>query len=334
MRWIIITSCLVCASGCGPAPFPPAGSYSEVTVIADGGLAGEWATTLVAVLSRRENYFVGTEPRFQVDVISAERVRDPLQTKTVLLCGVIDSGTAVGQRIVDALDDETAARARSGEVNIVRLDDHVLEGQLTVIVTAPTAERLREVLRVRGPGLATLVEESCRERLRANLLRDARPDVSDGWERRFGFRLEVPSLYEPYRDGTGEGGVELHRESPPRVLGVFWTDWPEPPSLEQEGDLFALRATLVAARYDGDQMDRDRTRFDTTTLGDYPAVRMSGYWYNERYSAAGGFYETYFVWNAKRKQLWIVDLLVYAPGREKTSLVRELRAVAETFRYR
>jgi len=334
MRSFIITSCLLCcAIGCGPAPLPPAGSYSEVTILADGGPAGEWATALAAVLSPRENYFVATEPLFHVSAISAENARDPLPAKTVVLCGVIDAATTVGERITGTLDGETAARVRRGEVSIIRLDDHALQGQLTVIVTAPTDARLREVLRTDGNALVSVIEESCRERLRANLLRDARPDLSDAWERRYGFRLEVPSLYEPYREATGGRGVELHRESPPRVLGVFWTDWVQPPSLEGADDLFAARAALVAARYDGDQMDRERTRFETARLADYPAIRMSGYWYNERYSTAGGFFETYFVWDAGRKQLWIVDLLVYAPGREKTPLVRELRAIAETFRY-
>ena len=39
------------------------------------------------------------------------------------------------------------------------------------------------------------------------------------------------------------------------------------------------------------------------------------------------------MWDRPAQKLWAVDLLVYAPGREKTTLVRELRAVAETFRY-
>jgi hypothetical protein len=79
-------------------------------------------------------------------------------------------------------------------------------------------------------------------------------------------------------------------------------------------------------------MDSTRVAFSLDRLGDLPAVRMEGYWSNSK-SLAGGYYKTYFVFEEVERLLWVVDLLVYAPGLPKHPHFRELLAIAETFRY-
>jgi hypothetical protein len=329
---ILVAAAVVMVNGCAPAPLPPAGSYSDVVVVADGGEDGEWGPALRALLEREQDYFVASEPLFRVSVLEGERVDETPAVKNVVVCGVSDSTTPVGRRIRDIIGAENTRRVQRGGLYMIRRDDHPVYGQLTLVVTAASATALRAFLRARGDEVSDAIEASCRERLRRNLLRERRDDVAEACARRWGFRLEVPSVYEPVGGPGALDGVELHRPGPPRVLGVFWRDQPAAPAPDAEDDLYRLRAAYVFDRYDGDRMDRSRTRFEPARLDGYTAVRMSGYWFNERHSPAGGFYETYFVWDEKRRRLWAVDLLVYAPGREKTSMLRELRAVAGTFR--
>jgi hypothetical protein len=78
-------------------------------------------------------------------------------------------------------------------------------------------------------------------------------------------------------------------------------------------------------------MDRDRVKFEPVRLGRYDCIRMSGYWYNDE-EVIGGYFETYFIFDDRAELLWSVDLLVLAPGKPKHPMVRELRALAETFR--
>ncbi len=324
---------LLAAAGCREVAFPPAGSYSEVELIADGGRTGEWASLLVPILTKEVDYFVTREPRFHVTGIEAEPPESPSTTKNVVLCGVLDGSTAVGGRISFLLGETGAARVMKGEANILLRENLPQPGQLTLIVTAPTEEALREVIAKRGEEIPDIIDADCRERLRKSLLQSRRTAMSERFRRHWGFFIDIPTLYTLYSESDNPPGVELHRESPPRVLGVFWKEWDHAPTLYNTDELFDFRAAYVYDRYDGDQMDRNRARYDYVRLGPYTALRMSGYWFNDRYSVAGGYFETYFVWNKDEKLLWAVDCLVYAPGREKTSLVRELHALAETFRY-
>ncbi|HEU4366074.1 MAG TPA: DUF4837 family protein [Candidatus Krumholzibacteria bacterium] len=321
------------ASGCREIAFPPAGSYSEVDLVVDGGRNGEWAAILVPLIAVERDYFVSTEPAFNILSVSAEPAADPPTVKNIVLCGVLDGSTAVGGRIAHLLGQAGIDRVMAGEAAILKKENVPLPGQLTLIITAATGDALRDVLRERGEEIAEIIDASCRERLRRSLLQRRRAALSEELRRRWGFFIEVPTVYTLYDQSESPPGVEIHRESPPRVLGVFWKEWDHAPSLYSTDELFDFRADYVRRQYDGDRMERDRARYAYVRLGDYTAVRMSGYWYNEEYSMAGGYYETFFVWDKEAKLLWAVDGLVYAPGREKTSLVRELHALAETFRY-
>ena len=142
----------------------------------------------------------------------------------------------------------------------------------------------------------------------------------------------MPSLYRLFSDDSDPPGIELMREPPTRILGIFWEDWKKPLTSADTEALFELRSAYVWKRYDTDKMDRDRVDFEAARLGPYDAVKMAGYWYNDE-AVVGGYFETFFVFDEAEELLWAIDLLVYAPGRPKHPLFRELRALAETFRY-
>jgi len=336
VKHIVVTgtvALLLAAPGCREVAFPPAGSYSEIDLVVQDGRNGEWAGALLPILQVERDYFVTTEPGFRVVSVYADPPGDPPTVKNVVLCGVLDPSTSVGGRIAYLLGDAGVERVMRGEATILKKEDVPLPGQLTLIITAASGDALREVLRSRGEEIPEIIDASCRERLRRHLLQRRRAALTEELRRRWGFVIEIPSVYTLYDESENPPGVELHRESPPRVLGVFWTEWDHAPTLYNTDELFDFRADYVRQRYAGDRMERDHARFSYVRLGEYTAVRMSGYWYNEEFSVAGGYFETYFVWDKVAKLLWAVDCLVYAPGREKTSLVRELHALAETFRY-
>jgi hypothetical protein len=332
-RLIRVTPLILVLVGCREISFPPAGSYSEVDVVVDGGRTGELAQTLRPLIAVERDYFVSTEPAFIIQSVTESPGEELPTVKNIVLCGVLDGSTDVGARIAYLLGEAGVQRVEASGGAILKKENVPQSGQLTLIITAVTSDALYELLRTRGEEIVEVIDASCRERMRRGLLQRRRAAMSQEFRRHWGFFIEVPTVYTLYSEGEDPPGVELHRESPPRVLGVFWTEWDHAPTLYSTDELFDFRADYVRRRYGGDKMERDRARYAYVRLGEYTAVRMSGYWYNDEYSMAGGFYETYFIWDKEEKLLWAVDGLVYAPGREKTSLVRELHAIAETFRY-
>lgn len=324
--------CVVTAAGCRELAVPPAGSYSEVMLVTEDGDGGRWNDAVAALLTKEHEYVLERESAFRLTPVRAQELEDFPVVKNIVIVGVAAPSTDVGQRIISLIGADAYERVRNGEANILKKDNLPSPGQLTMIVTARDDRALETVIAERGEELPEVIERSCRERLRRHLLASPNTRIRDRLFRTYGFVIEVPLLYRLLSEELDPAGVELIREPPTRILGVFWKDWDEAPTLYDADALFELRGDYVYERYDTDKMERERVSFSYDRLGPYDAVKMAGYWYNDKV-IAGGYFETYFIYDEPDELLWAVDLLTYAPGRPKHPLVRELRALGETFRY-
>jgi hypothetical protein len=337
MRWgtLVCGTCLVpgvlLIAGCREIDIPPAGSYSEVVLVTEEGAQDPVVRYIQPYLSRTIDYIVEQDKEFEVTHVKASELAEVPSAKNILFCGVADPLTDVGQRIVSLLGESAYQKVLANKANIFKKEDVPAAGQLTVIVTGSSSEVLARVIEERGNEIAETIESSCRRRLREFLLRYEDKDLTRYLYQKYGFTIRVPTLYRLLSEGPSPQGIELLRDAPARLLGVFWVDWKETPTLADARALFDVRARYVWQRYNGDVMDSTRVRTSLARLGEYPAIKLEGYWSNSN-AVAGGFFETYFIHRDADDLLWAVDLLVYAPGLPKHPLFRELEALAETFR--
>ncbi|UCG50978.1 MAG: DUF4837 family protein [Candidatus Latescibacterota bacterium] len=323
---------LVFFAGCLELDIPPAGSYSNVLVVTEEGAQDPVARMLTPHLTRTIDYYIGEESPFNVEHVRAVDLVEVPATKNLLFCGVADPLTDIGRNIMSQLGEGAVEKVRSGQANIFKRENLPGPGQLTMIVTAKSRDDLAEVIAERSDELVEAIEESCRSRLRHYLLKHKNAEITRRLRETYGFAVEVPILYKLLSEKTNPPGVELLREGPARLLGVFWLDWDHEPTLADSATLYEAREQYVWERYDGDVMDSTRVDFSRTRLGKYSAVKMEGYCSNTR-ALAGGYYQSFFVYEERDRLLWVIDLLVFAPGLPKHPHFRELIALAETFRY-
>jgi hypothetical protein len=310
---------------------PPAGSYSEILLVTEEGQNGEWTQLLTPLIARELDYYTDIEDQFRITAIKASELDDFPAFKNIVLCGVLNSTTSVGQNIIDMIGNSGVEQVRQEGALLLKKQDQPVKNQFTLIITAVDRQSLVDLIEDRGQQLTEILEQGCRERLRRHLLKRRKQELSERLYRDYDFRVQIPTVYRLLSEDPQPPGVELIREPPTRILGVFWVDRKDPPTMGDEDELFAIRAGYVWERYDNDEMDRSRVVFEPARMGSYDSIRMSGYWYNDE-QVIGGYYETYFIHDERADMLWAVDLLVLAPGKLKHPLVRELRALAETFR--
>lgn len=334
VQWILLLGLVATLASCRELAIPPAGSYSDVLLVTEAGAGDRWARKIRPYIEVEHDYVTTQETGFTIQNIRAADLGEFPTVKTIVICGVMDSGTDVGLKIIDLIGPGGVQRVAHGKATILKKEDRPAPGQATVIVTAKSADALASVLAKRGGELERILEESCQRRLRRALMAHTSVSLERRLYRKYGFTMKIPYLYRLMSDEANgpTPGVELMRDAPVRDIGIFWSDWDKQPTLYDRDALFAFRAQHVWRRYDHDRMDPNRVRYTLTRFATYPAVRMAGYWYNQN-DVAGGYFETYLIWDKSSKLLWAVDLLVFAPARAKHPLVRELRAVAETFRY-
>lgn len=321
-------SCLVC--GCIETDIPPVGSYSDILLVTEEGARDPVVTVILPELAYPLDYYVSTDIQFNVQHVRSQDLDAVPAIKNLVICGVASPVSDVGRRISTMLGESGMARLRAGG-HIFKKDDLPGAGQMTMIVTGQSSEDVAQAIAEKGAEIRDTIEESCRKRIRGYLLKNNNAALTRRLQQQYGFVLQVPALYEVFSEESHPPGVELLRNGPSRSLGIFWLDWDKKPTINERQALFEARADYVYARYDGDVMDSTRVRFSLDHLGEYPAIRMEGYWSNSR-SVAGGYYKTYFIYRESDELLWAVDMLVYAPGLPKHPLFRELLAIAEAFR--
>lgn len=318
--------------GCREMAIPPLGSYSEVLLVTEDGTQSVFLPLILKHVDRKLDFYTSQEKQFEISTIRAEQLEDFPKMKTILLVGVLDQLTSIGQKIAVLIGEDGTRKVMNGTATILKRENMPAPGQMTLIVTADSEAHLEEVIEGRGDEIPELIEKSSRKRLRRYLLTREDKKLSQYLFRKYGFAIGIPTFYNLQDEASNPPGVELMREAPTRSLGIFWVDWKREPTLEDADALFNIRSKYVYARYDGDAMDSTRVTYSKAILGPYDSIEMQGYWYNTR-ATAGGCYKTFFIYEKSENLLWAVDLLVYAPGRDKYPLFRELLALAETFRY-
>jgi len=331
LKMLIALSLLAEVSCVKGSLIPPVGSYSDIVLVTDTGKRGGLNDYIIKELQHQLDYYSKMEIQFKLRMISADDLRDEPPTKNMVIFGVARQGE-IGRIIEGYIGTNAVRKVLEGKNHIFKKMNYPGPGQLTVIVTASSPENLRAVAVENGAIIRDIIEESNRERLRANLLLDENTALEDQLKAKYGFNVRVPSLYQLNQEKPDIPGMELVRKQPHRGLAVSWKQWTRGSlSAADSTALYGLREDLAWKMYDKDVMRRDLVFFHEGSLGPYTAVRMEGYWENSE-ELYGGPFICFFVQDPIRARIWIVDCLVYAPGFDKHTLLRELVSVAETFR--
>ena len=328
---VIVLAVVLVGSCSRRSSFPPVGSYSSVMIVTETGQLDKSTENLVRQIQHPVDYYTKEELQFKAKLVPAYLVEKEPPSKNMILFGLVRQGE-VGKLIEGFIGTASVRKVLEGKINVFKKLDYPYAGQLTIIVTAASSDRLSEVVSESGALIREIIEEANRDRLRNYLLEREKRELTEEIRAKYKFTLRIPFLYELNQERKDVPGIEFVRKAPHRGLTVSWRSWTSSTvSLADSSSLYDIRADLAWKMYDKDVMRRDLVSFTEDRLGDYRIVRMDGYWENSE-GIYGGPYSCFFLYDDILSRLWIVDTLVYGPGFDKHPLLRELRAVAETFR--
>jgi hypothetical protein len=320
------------AAGCSGRPtLPAAGSYSDVVLVAGSGAAPAAVAALRGALEAPVADLGGDEPLFRVTLLPETRLGRERFHKNLIVAAPIDAPGAAAALVRRLLPAGDADRLRREGARGFAFEAPFARWQRLVVLTAATPAGLDALLRDAGARLRGELEASAVVRLRDELL------VGPADERRaaalrsaHGFHLQTPESYAYVAPPGGwRDAVQLVRASPTRMLTVFWIDGVEAARAARPEFVLGLQRDALW-RLHADVLLADGARVAADRLGERPSLVLRGTWQN-RTDVAGGPLETHFVHDGAGR-LYGVQLQVFAPGRPKHPALRELRALAATFR--
>ncbi|MCB1161415.1 DUF4837 family protein [bacterium] len=313
---------------------PAVGPYSDVWIFTEQGTQTDLLRSFVESLSHPIEYVFEEENEFDVYVRDFEQFEHNRDRKNIVLYARVDRQGGMLSRVQRLLGKDILARVRREGQLVLYREDLFARDQDVYFLLADGAAGEEQLFTRMAPTLRDRMRDSTRERLRDYLL-NGRENKGGGKYllRRYAFTLRYPAEYRLLQERPDLGAIELHREDPSRVMGVFWQDWDGPaPTVADSTRLLAFRESVVDTLYHGDYLLPEANQFTAVEEAGRSALRLRGIWQNER-DMTGGPFVTYFFLDEHRHRLLALDLLLYAPGMAKHPFMRELEALATTFRY-
>ncbi len=311
--------------------FVPPGSYSTIVLVTESGEPGGINDHIIQALQHPVDYYSKLEIQFRLRMVSSYDFDKEPPTKNMVIYGIVREGRT-GQVIENFIGTKSVRKVLEGKNHVFQRMDYPVKGQLTVIVTASSPDRLRKVTEENGQLIRDIIEKANRERLRENLLLREKTETAADLKTKYGFTIRVPDEYKLNREWGDLPGVEIMRDYPHRGITISWLSWNSKSlTVADSTALYDFRSEVVYSIHDKEVMRPELVSWSMDEFGPYTAVRMDGYW-ESSIDLYGGPFICFFVHDRVRGKIWLIDCLVYAPGFNKHTLLREAVAVAETFR--
>ncbi len=313
------------APGCSKPMTLAVGPAGDISIITDLPADSPEVTELVEGLEV-EIVIIRPEVAFNVEVSDFEGFNIRRNWRNLVFLGSLDEGSKVSDTIEGLLGESERSELERGQRNLFLIRDKWAIGQLIAVLATPDRSSLLDAVKSSTKTLYNTFERVAVENTRRILLKkDLQRDTARYLERTYGWSMLVPEAFEVSEDA--ETKIVLFRTvDPSRMILVHWIDDYDKPLTAE--DALALRAKLAWNIYDEDVIEPDMTETEETTFLGRPAIKIVGVWQNEKH-INGGPFRTYCFLDGKR--LYLVDLLVYAPGMDKIPFLRELEAICRTF---
>jgi hypothetical protein len=273
------------------------------------------------------------EPEAPFDVELVETADDRTRyARTLIVVATLDGPADAARTARRLLGRSRCDSVRARGAGWFEFADVYARSQRAVVLIATRRHAVDSLCAARAADVRHRIEASTLERCRDDLLssptaqlhfRDLAPSA--------GFDLRVPASYVPQpacRDWPN--AVQFLRRAPTRMITVYWLDDVDGTRVHDAEFVTGLQRDVLW-RLHGDTLAADATSVEATRWGRFDALRLEGIWQN-RVEIGGGPLVTHFVHDPIRNRLYGIQCQLYAPGRSKRGWVRELLALASTFR--
>ncbi|MBD3237285.1 MAG: DUF4837 family protein [Candidatus Eisenbacteria bacterium] len=326
---MLLAALVLGLGGCTRSFVTAVGPNEDVSIFSDFP-QGDTRTDLVRdFLVRKRPAPVRPESYFDVDRGDSTVFRQRRDWRTLLILGDM-SGARGGARLCsEVLGEEARARLAGRPAGYAFASNVWADGQTVLFVHAPDTEALRALLSRDGPELiAELGDRIVRGLQRTLYVGGEQRQLADGIAERHGYRLRIPKDF--FVEEQVESRFVRLKKVPPDQGALFLFVYYQEQTHERLDPrlCMAIRDTLAAAYFAGDEIEPSRTTTRTIEFLGREALEIHGLYQNDDPPMGGPFKMFCF---HDRGRLYVIDLAVFNPPEAKTPDLRVLEAIARTF---
>jgi len=337
-KWIVLLfglsllAILIFSFGCQLKPIT-IGSNNKVLVLADSTLWGHIEQDVRNAVEK-EVYTPQLEKIFTIILREPGKFGDLKRFPHLLFIGTLNQkGTT--KDILEGMLDETARRKIEQDSSFIfRRRDAWSKGQLLVVLVSKDLETLKGHLQKDKDLIFKLFDDHANEIVMQQMYRlNEQKDIEKQLMQEHGWSVRVQHDFFVAIDSSEARFVWLRRMGPQREFFVYWEPVDDPSKLSKEW-MMQKRDSLSKVYFEGDYIFQDssiKVKSKTIDFNGRYAIQLDGVWQNEK-NIVGGPFRSFGFYNKSDGRLYLVDCSIVAPGERKWPYMRQVEAMARTFK--
>lgn len=270
------------------------------------------------------------------NLIPAEysRLKELLPYKNLIFAGDLGSADDVSVHMRSSLPQSHIQRVQQSGGDLFVAKNHNSRDQVILYLLGQDSQNLLRVTNLQSGNLFSILLQRYGQRLAYQAFRGK--VIDKGFWKNFPFTMQVPDTFRLYSNDAPARFLSLlyrsrmeNRGIPDKYISIYYEDM-QADSID--GDwLFNKRNEVWAAKFEGDQIFRDKIRMERFNFAGYQGWRLIGPWENHKHLIGGAFQCVAF-WHPESKRAYLVDNSVYFPAGDKLSILLELYMISSTLK--
>jgi hypothetical protein len=305
---------------------PAVGPSGSVTLVTDLPANSPAEMALRAALER-EVVLVRPERAFRVESMQGGQLDRMRHARNLALMVDLSRTSDLTREVGRLVGERLLGEMRAGRRLYSLYSDVWANGQSVMVLAAPTAADLSRAIDANADRIYESLERRViQQTAHIIYISGEQADFARYLSKRYGWTLRIPKGFQVSEDADEHVVRFLMSEGGTRLLFVHWQDGVDRlPSVEECID---IRARIVYF-YDQDTVLREATTSQRTDFRGRRVLKLDGVWQNEKYTKGGPFRTYCLIENGR---FYMIDLLVFDPRGGKIDLMRQVEAMAVTFR--
>jgi hypothetical protein len=324
---LLIPVCLMVSCNYEPDSY---GDFEKIYVFADSTLYNDVRVDLEQVFDNYV-YTPSAEKSFYLELHPISDLSMYERRRNLIFLAILGQDDPVSAYIDKALTPDVTEAVREGRLFEIFQENLYARDQMVIILPAINAEILKKNILDNRDAIYKRLEDYYFKRLNKIMFLQGEQTLLEEYLRdNLGWRIRVQHDYIIVKETDDKNFIWFRRFDPTRNLSVYRFRADTLPTGDQW--LIHLRDSLAAVYFESDQVDRADTYIVRTTFNGMPAIVMIGVWQNHDL-LIGGPLKTIAFFDPESRYVYLIDLMVTAPGKRKKPFMDQLEVMARTFRF-
>ncbi len=304
------------------------GDFEKIYVIADANLYKNVKPELEQVFDNYV-YTPHSENSFYLEYLNINSLNNYNKRRNLLFLVLLDGKDETSQYINRLLSDEVKQAISQGNIFYIFREDFLTQDQMGIILIGNDETTIRHNLLTYKDEIFDEMEAYYFKRLEKIMFLKAEQVVlADYFWENLGWRIRIQHDYHVVRESDSGNFVWLRRFKPDRNIYIY--RFKGDSSALNEDNIINIRDSLGVVYFEGDSVSREDTYAKFEYFKEYPALTLTGVWQNHKHYIGGPF-KLYALFDKSTGQIYMIDMLVTAPGERKKPFLDQLDVMGRTF---